>query len=207
MPASPPSAPRISRSLRLGALAAACLALTACVTKQLVPDFATYSEAYAHDLNWQMLLNLARLDQGHPAYFMAIGEIRLSRTQAASLQGAGSSSHTAAQTVTSSLSRTVTNVLSGTLTPNVSNNAVPTYSIIPINSEDNAQQLLQPISIEVFNTLYQQGWPVDQLLRVLVERIEVDRADGAHLVLQNSPTRADTPASFTRFLRACEVVR
>lgn len=207
MPASLPSPARTARYVRLGAFAGACLVLTACVTKQLVPDFATYSEAYAHDLNWQMLLNLARLDQGHPAYFMAIGEIRLSRTQAASLQGSGSSSHTAAQTVTSSLSRTVTNVLSGTLTPNVSNNAVPTYSIIPLNSEDTAQQLLEPISIEVFNTLYQQGWPVDQLLRVLVERIEVDRADGEHLVLQNSPTRADTPASFTRFLRACEVVR
>ncbi len=188
-------------------MALAGLGLAGCVTKQLVPDFATYSEAYAHDLNWQMLLNLARLDQGHPAYFMAIGEIRLSRTQAASLQGSGTSSHTEAQTVTSSISRTVTNVLAGTLTPNVSNNAVPTYSIIPLNSEDTAQQLLQPISIEVFNTLYQQGWPVDQLLRVLVERIELERTDGVRLVLHNSPTRAANPASFARFLRACEVVR
>lgn len=178
-----------------------------CATKQLVPDFTTFSEAYARDLNWQMLLNLARLDQGHPAYFMAIGEIRLERTQSSSLQGNVQSSHTASQNVATAITRTAQNVLSGSLTPNTSIQAKPSFVFIPLNSEDAARQLLSPISIDVFNTLYQQGWPVDQLLRVMVERIEFDAPDGQQHVLTNSPTRADSLESFTRFLRACEVVR
>jgi hypothetical protein len=205
-----PSTPPRSRRL-LHCAAAAALLFTACVNRRLEPDFAAFSTAYARDMNWQMLLNLARLDQGHPAYFMAIGEIRIPRTQSIGLNSSGNSSHTEGQSVTGTITRTVSNVLSGTLTPNVSANASPTFIFIPINSTETAKQLLEPISIEVFNTLYQQGWPVDQLLRVLVERIEVDLYDpeGQHtrLVLTNSPTRAESWDRFARFLRACEVVR
>ena len=195
-----------SRATRLLATVAAGLLLGGCITRQLEPDFAAVSQSYADNMNWQMLLNLARLDQGHPAYFMAIGEVRISRTQAAGLQAQGNTSH---QVVgpNNVLVKTVTNVLGGTLTPNATANANPTFVFIPINSDDAAKQLLSPIPIDVFNTLYQQGWPVDQLLRVLVERIEVEQTGGTHLVLSNSPTRAEKPDSFTRFLRACEVVR
>jgi hypothetical protein len=193
--------------LRPCAVSVLGLLFAGCVTRQLEPDFATFSEAYAHDLNWQMLLNLARLDQGHPAYFMAIGEIRIGRSQSGSLNAAGTSNHTTGQTVTTAVSRTVSNVLSGTLTPNGAINTSPTFVFIPINSEEASRQLLSPISIDVFNTLYEQGWPVDQLLRVLVERIELEQPDGKHIVLTNSPTRAASPDSFTRFLRACEMVR
>lgn len=189
----------------------ACLLVVACATKQFEPDFATYSEAYAQNQNWQMLLNIARLDQGYPSYFLVIGAIHLLRNQTGSLQAGGTTSHTAAQTITNSVSRTVTNVLSGTLTPNASTNVQPSFDFIPINSTEAAQQLLAPISIDAFNTLYQQGWPVDQLLRVMVERIEVDFYDkegnDTRLVLTNSPTRAEKWQLFARFLRACEVVR
>ena len=189
----------------------AAVALGSCATKQFEPDFATYSEAYAQNQNWQMLLNIARLDQGYPSYFLAIGAIHLLRNQTGSLQGAGTISRTAGQTVANSVTRTVSNVLSGTLTPNASNNVQPSFDFIPINSTEAAQQLLAPISIDAFNTLYQQGWPVDELLRVMVERIEVDFYDkdgkDHRLVLTNSPTRADSWKLFARFLRACEVVR
>jgi len=189
----------------------ACLAFVACATKQFEPDFTTYSEAYAQNQNWQMLLNIARLDQGYPSYFLAIGAIHLLRNQTGSLQGAGTMSRTAGQTVTTAVSRTVSNVLSGTLTPNASTNVQPSFDFIPINSTEAAQQLLAPISIDAFNTLYQQGWPVDELLRVMVERIEVDfygpNGKDIRLVLTNSPTRAENWKLFARFLRASEVVR
>ncbi|HTX66054.1 MAG TPA: hypothetical protein VMD31_09800 [Opitutaceae bacterium] len=189
----------------------ACLAFVACATKQFEPDFTTYSEAYAQNQNWQMLLNIARLDQGYPSYFLAIGAIHLLRNQTGSLQGAGTMSRTAGQTVTTAVSRTVSNVLSGTLTPNASTNVQPSFDFIPINSTEAAQQLLAPISIDAFNTLYQQGWPVDELLRVMVERIEVDfygpNGKDNRLVLTNSPARAENWRLFARFLRACEVVR
>jgi hypothetical protein len=200
----------VKTCIRILSAAAAGVLLTSCATKQLERDFATFSSDYASDMNWQMLLNLARLDHGHPAYFMAVGEIRLDRSQTSSLNMSGNTSHTTGRTVAAAVSNTVTNVLGGTVTPGGSINASPKFVFIPINSEEAARQLLAPISIDAFNMLYQQGWPVDQLLRVLVERIEVElrNDDGTteHIVLTNSPLRG-APESFARFLRVCEIVR
>src|ERR1700740_1201663 len=74
---------RPPRLILRSALAMLLLLVPACVTRQLEPDFSAFSTAYARDMNWQMLLNLARLDQGHPAYFMALGELRIPRTHSA----------------------------------------------------------------------------------------------------------------------------
>lgn len=177
------------------------LVLSACATRKLAPDFAAISDAYAENMNRQMLLNLARLDQGHPAYFMAIGEVRVARSQNASLSGGTTSSHN--RTVSA-----VAQALSGTLSGSGSENISPTFVFIPINSEEASKQLLSPIPVEVFATLYEQGWPVDQLLRVMVERIEVrfDDPERLPILLVNSPTRADAE-HFARFLRTCEVIR
>jgi len=185
------------------------LLLTSCVTRQLDRDFATFSADYATDMNWQMLLNLARLDHGHPAYFMAVGEIRLDRNMSAQTQLSGNSTRTTGNVVASAVTNTVSNVLGASIAPGVSASASPKFVFIPLNGEETARQLLAPISIDAFNMLYQQGWPADQLLRVLVERIEVDlRHDDKveSIVLFNSPTRG-SPESFARFLRACEIVR
>src|ERR1039458_4418931 len=38
-------------------------------------QFHSYNEAYAAVLNEQMLLNLARLENGHPPYYLVIGLI------------------------------------------------------------------------------------------------------------------------------------
>lgn len=190
-------------------LAVSTVIFASCATKQLVPDFAEFSEAYAHDMNWQMLLNLARLDQGHPAYFMAIGEIRLARSESAGISGSGSASDSNSKSVAGTISRNFSNAVSGTLGANASASANPSFVFIPINSEEASRQLLSPIPIDVFNTMYQQGWPADQLLRVLVERIEVDVPENGkttHLVLVNSPSRG-SEESFARFLRVCEIVR
>ena len=197
------------RVLALFGLAGLALTFVGCATKQLQADFNSFADAYADSLNAQMLLNLARLDQGHPAYFLAIGEVRLSRTQSGSLSSTDSVSETTTQVAAANVSRTVARVLSGNLASSGSNSATPSFVFIPINSEESSRQLLAPISIEVFNTLFQQGWPADQLLRVLVERIEVEIREGGELrtiVLTNSPTRS-TPESYARFLRVAEIVR
>ncbi len=65
---------------------------------------------------------------------------------------------------------------------------------------------MEPISIDVFFTLYQQGLPIDQLLRVLVERIETTLPDEGRVVLFNSPT-AGGEKSLKVALRACAILR
>lgn len=210
-PLYPASAPRLLTRLTPFKLTAVLLAFfsAGCATKQLQSDFSDFSEAYANNMNWQMLLNLARLDQGHPAYFMAIGEVRLNRGQSASLSASGNRTRNTTEVTAAAVSRTVAGALGGNTHASIGATANPSFLFIPINSEEAARQLLSPISIEVFNTLYQQGWPVDQLLRVLVERIEVEfREDDTtrRVILVNSPTRG-SPDSFARFLRVCEIIR
>ena len=49
----------------------------------------------------------------------------------------------------------------------------PSFSFIPVTDQTNAQVLLQPIPENVFYSLYMQGFRVDQLFRLMVDRIEV----------------------------------
>ena len=49
----------------------------------------------------------------------------------------------------------------------------PSFSFVPVNDQANAQLLLQPVPENVFYSLFQQGWRIDQLFRLMVDRIEV----------------------------------
>ena len=206
--------------------------------------FRSYNQAYADTQNEQMLLNLARLHNGHPPYFLAEGAINDKFTFAGSATAGGSRtgtdvggmtrsstySQTASQTAsntttvanqgtgtvanatastsakpplitktqtltqanantgTTSLGTTVGTVIGATLgtAANVASTIVrggtvgatataqdsPEFQLIPLNSDLVAKQFLQPSSTDVFFTLYQQGYPIDQLLRLLIESIE-----------------------------------
>ena len=43
---------------------------------------------------------------------------------------------------------------------------------MPVNDDSTARQLLQPMPAELFYVLFQQGWRVDQLMRLMVDHIE-----------------------------------
>lgn len=222
---------------RLAALllaSAGCFFLTHCGGTALRQDFRGYSGAYGDMVNHQMLLNLARADQGHPTYFLAIGEIRSDRSMVTGANAGGSQTRTDSSSLDSTLTETAsrsttsstavstvkslvrggTNLVRDAVTEvtginaggSVSSTESPKFQFIPMNSEQTARQLLEPIPPEVFYTLFQQGWPIDQLMRVLVERVEVQLKNGEVLVLTNSPTRG-TSESFARFLRLCEMLR
>src|SRR5947207_1923371 len=47
----------------------------ACTSVAFRTEANNFSSAYGDVLNEQMLLNLARLDNGHPAYFIAVGAL------------------------------------------------------------------------------------------------------------------------------------
>ena len=63
-----------------------------------------------------------------------------------------------------------------------------------MNDDATAQMLLKPIPPELFDSLYQQGWRVDQLFRLLVDRIEFKDPSHRELGHHTKPRpRMDNP--------------
>jgi hypothetical protein len=183
-------------------------------------EFRSYNAAYADALNEQMLLDLARLENGHPAYYLAIGAINNRFTDTA--QATAGSTGTPSQTTDTStrntpfvagkpvgiagfpkrVAQTVTQAMFGySAGASYSHTKNPDFQFIPINNETVAKQILSPVLPDVFFTLYQQGYPIDQLMRIMIERVETES-----VTLVNSPT-AGTPYSYALFLRACAILR
>jgi hypothetical protein len=186
--------------------------------------FRDYNTAYADALNEQMLLNLARLENGHPAYYLAIGAIddRLTVSGSATVGGTGTYTDQHTTVGNSPLTsgplgfpgQALTALFSDVFGYNASGTVMetrnPEFQFIPLNNEEVSEQVLKPISTDVFYELYQQGYPIDQLMRVLIERIETTLpgpdTNKQELILVNSPTRG-TPESYGKFLRACAILR
>lgn len=173
-------------------LAAGCLAglsLCGCGPTRVRADFRGYETAYADTSNRELLLNLARLENRDPTYFFKLGQITSSYRMQASLTGTGNLAAT-----TSGLQ-----VPTGGGSPGGLYENDPVFQFIPVNDDTNAQLLLKPIAPETFYILYQQGWRVDQLFRLMVDRIEIARWDDAKKAcrvqtIHNLPPPAPTSA-------------
>jgi len=132
-------------------------------------DFKGYETAFAETSNRELLLNLARLENRDPAYFFKMGQITSSYRMQGSLTTSGQLS-----AVTSPEGQVPT----GGGSPGIIFENDPTFQFIPVNDDTNARLLMEPIQPETFYALYQQGWRLDQLFRLLVDRIEVSMPDG-----------------------------
>lgn len=145
--------------------AGATLLLAGCGPKRVRADFTHYENSYAVTSNQELLLNLARLEQHDPTYFFKLGQINSSYRMEAALTGAGN--------VSTVNTPPATTVPTGNASPTFLYENDPSFSFIPVNDQTNAQLLLQPVPENVFYSLFQQGWRVDQLFRLMVDRIEV----------------------------------
>lgn len=130
-------------------------------------DFKSYENAFAETSNRELLLNLARLDNRDPAYFFKMGAITSSYRMQGSLTATG-------QLTSSSGAVQIPN---GGGSPGVIFENDPTFQFIPVNDDTNARLLMAPIQPDTFYALYEQGWRLDQLFRLLVDRIEVSTTD------------------------------
>jgi hypothetical protein len=157
--------------------------LTGCAIHRIHADYIGFEKAYADTSNRELLLNLARLQNHDPTYFFKMGQITSSYRMAASVSSQGSYQ---TQSTIANKSNGI-----GTWTPGLSYESDPLFQFIPVSDETNAQLLLKSIPPGTFYILYQQGWRVDQLLRVMVDRIEVVGPDGSGgcriLTLRNAP--------------------
>jgi hypothetical protein len=138
---------------------------TGCAVHRVRMDYIGFEKAYADTSNHELLLNLARLQNHDPTYFFKLGQINSSYRMAATLTS--TASYALQGTVPGGASPT------GGGGPGLSYENDPAFQFIPVNDETNAQLLLKPIPPDTFYILFQQGWRMDQLMRLMVDRIEV----------------------------------
>ncbi len=170
----------------------AFLGLTGCAAKRLQADYAGYESAYATTSNRELLLNLARLNNHDPTFFFKMGQIGTSYRMTAAVNGGGN--------YVTQGTASGTNVTGGGTTT-LGYEKDPTFQFIPVNDDATAQLLLKPVPAELFYALYQQGWRVDQLFRLMVDRIEIREPNsGDWEVIRNLPAQ-DNKLDYTRFLR------
>jgi hypothetical protein len=209
MKANPQTKSNLLHRIELWMCLGALPLLASCAGTTMHSHFRDYNAAYANALNEQMLLNLARLENGHPAYYLAIGAIddRLTVSESAGVGDTGTFTESKTTTSAGVVTRMIQSVLGYNASGTVTRSSSPEFQFIPLNNEAVAKQVLQPISTEVFLQLYQQGYPIDQLLRIMIERIETPTLQsGEQLVLVNSPV-CGSPEYYERFLRACAILR
>ncbi len=169
--------------------------LSGCASSRLRIDYRGYESAVAESGNRQLLLNLARLNQHDPTYFFKFGPISTSYR----IQGTVS---TIGQQVAGAYANPLAQSITGGGSPATLLEQDPTFTFIPISDDTIAQQLLQPIQAAHFYILFQQGWRLDQLMRLMVNRVEFkpSTTSDSIQVIRNSPS-SDNIAGYLTFLR------
>ena len=183
----------------LFSFAVCALLLAGCGSAHYRSDYNGFNAAYADSSNHEMLLNLARLDHHDPTYFLQFGQISVQYQLTSSING----------TVNNNIPQSTFHVPivteSGTIGAGAS--TTPSFTFIPVTDDKVAQQLLLPVPPDVIYTLFQQGWPVDQLLRLMVERFEIQLpGDTKITTYSNTPGRGEL-RSYATFLKICAIAR
>jgi hypothetical protein len=185
--------PRL-RAVSLFLALLASVLLLGCAGERYKVDYSGFQGAYAENSNRQLLLNLARLDWHEPTYFLQFGQISVSYNWNSSLSASAADSSLPGVRPPA--------VVSGSANLSGSAGESPQFTFIPVTDEKVAQLLLQPVDPEILYTLFLQGMPVDQLMRLMIERIEVPSATG-NTVYFNSPGAPN----YVAFLKTCAVAR
>ncbi|HSA90717.1 MAG TPA: hypothetical protein VLF42_12555 [Burkholderiales bacterium] len=133
-----------------------------------------------------LLLNIARVDRGHPVHFTSTSSIAATFDWTTTLGASGQLNNTSAS-----------NFLNLSLGTSVSEN--PTFAIVPLSGEAFSQRILTPFKDSVFEFRVYQGGAIDRVMRLLAGGIEVQAADGRFLrFIENDPRR---PREYEEFRR------
>lgn len=191
-------APRPRRPALL-ALAAATLALAGCSGPgALRTGYTEYAHAQAHVGNQQTLLNLARIRNGHPPYFLQMGPISASYSLTRGATGSMTHSLTPVPGVAETFTRMLG--LSGSATE------APIFNFAPLSGPGFSAVLMKPIDPRTVSGLVMQGFSATALLRMLADEVTLTTATGQTVVLRNGFNPED-PDNYADFLRLVEVLR
>jgi len=144
-------------------------------------DQFKYNEALAETITHQTLLNLVRLRYLEEPVFLSVSSIL---TQYVYNVGARAGANILLDNVTNNSS-------SASGGANLGYEERPTITYIPIEGRDFAQRMLVPIPVETIFATAQQGWSIDILMRIGIERIGMVENMGVAIV----PTPGSTALS------------
>jgi len=180
------------------------LVVARCTSQVLRNSFEDYDEAYAEAENHQMLLNLARLAEHHPSYFFQLGNINALYEFTGSVSAGGGQSAWPSG-ASGTLTKPLKNWLFGPASVAGSSSSKPTFQFVPLSGGDFAAHLISPLPSAMFHSVFRDGFPVDILMRALVQQISMNEGTN-EIMLYNTPT-PQNETNYESFLRLCGLLR
>lgn len=175
-------------SRRLALLLASSLTTAGCVSmRPAMTSFSVdYNRVVADTRNRMILLNIVRAAYREPTYYTAFDHIEGSLNLQASVSGE------------------IANLIGGDATafkPTVSGSITnaPTFSIIPLNGDDFAKGMLQPVRPDTIQLFLSQGWRSRLLAPLLVQKVECIYDDEVVAEIENQPGHQIEGASSESF--------
>ncbi|HTB85764.1 MAG TPA: hypothetical protein VK742_19125 [Candidatus Sulfotelmatobacter sp.] len=162
-------------------LTAGVAVLTGCANRMLQSDFTNYSAIYGDESNKQLLLNLARLQNDDPVYYIQLGSISSQYQLTTSLQLQGGNTRTTTKPVTDTgvplgtIPSQVANALTYGGQANVGEVQTPLFSFVPLTGTNLVQAVLAPITDKLYLSFYEQGFSADLIARTIIGRVEWQR--------------------------------
>jgi hypothetical protein len=185
----------------------ALLFLAGCGGTALKIAFTDYGDVYAETQNHQMLLNLARLSQHHPTYFFQQGNIQAYYEFTGSVTASGGESDKSGIGVAGAQIPFINWIL-GSASGTATRSSKPQFNFVPLNGGEFAAQSIAPLPPGTFDAFFRDGFPVDVLMRSLVQQVSFTPAgaNGEEIILRNTPG-LENKTNYARFLRLCDVLR
>ncbi|MGB0715809.1 MAG: hypothetical protein ACPGXK_08020 [Phycisphaerae bacterium] len=153
----------------------ACLSGCATLGPTSLPgDRFSYNKSLAQSANEQLLLNIVRARYGEPLHWLEVNNMVSQYSFSANADI--SNWWNDLNVWPSALLRAIGNVDGDpseqtTVEAGISYSDRPTISYTPIQGQDFAQRLLNPIPTSILLYFVQAGWPIDQVLSCCVDRL------------------------------------
>jgi hypothetical protein len=168
------------------------------------PDTVNFGKDYADACNDQLLLNLARLANDEPVNFLQLGSFSL-QNQIGVMAGVmpsdtynfthsypssattpvGSAPGTAASSITQAFNEFTRDALTFGGSASWSANEEPIYQYFPLAGSNLVDAVIDPMSPNIFYTLYDQGWPADLVARTTVALVTFQSIETNQPVVYN----------------------
>lgn len=163
-------------------LTASCVSMRPTMTNFAID----YNRVVADTRNRMILLNIVRAAYREPTYYTAFNQIEGSLSMQASVRGE------------------VADLLGGTNTAfkptvNGSFQNAPTFTIVPLNSDEFAKGMLQPIGSDTILLFLSQGWRSRMLAPLVVQKVECVYHDRVIATFDNAPMRYSPLVGFSQW--------